>query len=125
MDKKILSKAEFIKIFKEELAKNKNLTYAKLAEIINKNYTTADGRDFTTTILSDRARSYELSGSLKAKNVPLKVKDIKALSNKENIKLYNKGDIDLNTFRRRAIAKKVLNKKQKDLRLKEKDDYVI
>ena len=106
MDKKILSKAEFIKIFKEELAKNKNLTYAKLAEIINKNYTTADGRDFTTTILSDRARSYELSGSLKAKNVPLKVKDIKALSNKENIKLYNKGDIDLNTFRRRAIAKK-------------------
>jgi len=106
MAKKILSKTEFIKIFKEELAKNKNLTYAELVEIINKNYTTADGRAFTTTILSDRARSYELSGSLKAKNVPLKVKDIKALSSKENIKLYNKGDIDLDTFRRRAVSKK-------------------
>ncbi len=105
MAKQILSKEDFVRIFNEELKKNKNLTYSQLLEIINKKYTRRDGKPFTVQILADRARDAGLSGKLKAINKPLTINEIKKLSSKENIKLYNKGDISLNTFRQRAIDK--------------------
>jgi len=106
MAKQILNKEDFVRIFNEELKKNKNLTYSQLLEIINKKYTTRNGKPFTVQILADRARDAGISGKLKATNKPLTINEIKKLSSKENIKLYNKGDINLDTFRLRAIDKK-------------------
>ena len=105
MAKQILSKEDFVRIFNEELKKNKNLTYSQLLKIINKKYTTRKGKPFTVQILADRARDAGLSGKLKATNKPLTINEIKKLSSKENIKLYNKGDISLDTFKQRAIDK--------------------
>ena len=98
----VLSKEKFIEI----LAKYKGeKSFAEIAEIINKNYTTADGRLFTASIIADRARDAGLKGYSKIDTKPLTIKQIKNLSSKANIKLYNKGDISLDTFRDRAISK--------------------
>ena len=99
----VLTKDKFIEI----LAKHKGeKTFAEIAEIINKDYTTADGRLFTAQIIRDRARDAGLVGYSKISTKPLTIKQIKNLSSKKNIKLYNKGDISLDTFRLRAISKK-------------------
>ena len=98
----VLSKEKFIEI----LAKYKGeKSFAEIAEIINKDYTTADGRLFTAQIIRDRARDAGLVGYSRISTKPLTIKQIKKLSSKENIKLYNKGDISLDTFRQRAISK--------------------
>ena len=102
MAKTILTKEKFIEILTKYKGKK---TFSELAEILNKNYTTRDGRPFTATIIADRARDAGLVGFSKITNRPLTVKEIKKLSSKENIKLYNKGEISLDTFRQRAIDK--------------------
>ena len=100
--KLVLSKEKFIEI----LAKHKGeKSFAEIAEIINKDYTTADGRLFTAQIIRDRARDAGLVGYSRISTKPLTIKQIKNLSSKENIKLYNKGDITVDTFRTRAISK--------------------
>ena len=100
MAKTILTKEKFIEILTKYKGQK---TFSELAEILNKNYTTRDGRPFTATIIADRARDAGLVGFSKITNKPLTVKEIKKLSSKENIKLYNKGDISLDLFRQRAI----------------------
>ena len=102
MAKTILTKEKFIEILTQYKGQK---TFSELAEILNKNYTTKDGRPFTATIIADRARDAGLVGFSKITNKPLTVKEIKKLSSKENIKLYNKGEISLDTFRQRAIDK--------------------
>ena len=103
MAKTLLTKEKFIEI----LTKHKGQkTFSEIAEILNKDYITKDGKTFTSTIIADRARDAGLVGFSKISTKPLTVKEIKKLSSKENIKLYNKGDINLNTFRLRAIDKK-------------------
>ena len=102
MAKTILTKEKFIEI----LTKYKGTkSFAEIAEIINKDYTTADGRPFTAQIIRDRARDAKLKGYSKISTKPLTIKQIKKLSTKENIKRYNKGEISLDTFRTRAIDK--------------------
>jgi hypothetical protein len=118
MAKQILSKEDFVRIFNEELRKNKNLTYSQLLKIINKKYTTREGKPFTVQILADRARDAGLSGKLKATNKPLTINEIKKLSSKENIKLYNKGDISLDTFRQRAIDRGVAARRSPEQKAK-------
>jgi len=102
MAKTTLTKEKFIEILTQYKGQK---TFSELAEILNKNYTTKDGRPFTATIIADRARDAGLVGFSKITNKPLTVKEIKKLSSKENIKLYNKGEISLDTFRQRAIDK--------------------
>ena len=104
MAKTILTKEKFIEILTKYKGQK---TFSELAEILNKNYTTKDGRPFTATIIADRARDAGLVGFSKITNKPLTIKELKNLSTKENIKLYNKGDISLDTFRKRAIDRGV------------------
>jgi hypothetical protein len=100
MAKTILTKEKFIEI----LTKHKGQkTFSEIAEILNKDYVTKDGKNFTATIIADRARDAGLVGFSKITNKPLTVKEIKKLSTKENIKRYNKGEISLDLFRQRAI----------------------
>ena len=99
----VLTKDKFIEI----LTKHKGeKSFAEIAEIINKNYTTADGRPFTAQIIRDRARDAGLKGYSKISTKPLAIKELKKLSSKANIKLYNKGDISLDLFRQRAVGRK-------------------
>jgi hypothetical protein len=103
MAKTILTREKFIEILTKYKGKK---TFIEIAEIINKNYTTADGRVFTATIIADRARDAGLVGYSKITNLPLRIKELKNLSTKQNIKLYNKGDISLDLFRKRAVGRK-------------------
>jgi hypothetical protein len=98
----VLTKEKFIEILK---AHKGTKSFAEIAEIINKDYTTADGNPFTAQIIRDRARDAGLKGYSRISTKPLTIKQIKNLSSKANIKLYNKGAINLDTFRDRAISK--------------------
>ena len=101
--KLILTRKKFVEILK---AHKGTKSFAELAAIINENYTTADGRPFTASIIADKARDAGLKGYSKISTEPLTIKQIKNLSSKKNIKLYNKGDISLDTFKLRAISRK-------------------
>ena len=59
LKKNMLSKDDFKRILKE----NKGKTYNEVVEIL-KPYKTKDGKKFTKSIIADRARSYNLSGTL-------------------------------------------------------------
>ena len=87
MAKTILTKEKFIEILTKYKGKK---TFIEIAEIINKNYTTADGRVFTATIIADRARDAGLVGYSKITNLPLTIRELKNLSTKKNIKLYKR-----------------------------------
>ena len=115
MAKTILTKEKFIEILTKYKGQK---TFSELAEILNKDYTTKDGRPFTATIIADRARDAGLVGFSKITNKPLTVKEIKKLSSKENIKLYNKGDISLDTFRKRAIDRGVAARRSPEQKAK-------
>ena len=58
--KNMLSKTDFIELVKN----NRNKTYNEFVEIIKK-YKTKDGKTFTKSIVADRLRAYNLSGSFK------------------------------------------------------------
>jgi len=61
--KEVLSKTKFIKL----ITKNSDKTYNEFVEILNKDYTAAGGKPFTKGIIADRARAYDLSGTLSKK----------------------------------------------------------
>ena len=69
----VLTKEKFIEILTEHKGKK---SFAEIAEIINKNYTTADGRLFTASIIADRARDAGLKGYSKISTEPLTIKQI-------------------------------------------------
>ena len=56
----MLSKDDFIKLVKD----NKDKTYNQFVDLI-KDYKTKDGKPFTKSIVADRLRAYNLSGSFK------------------------------------------------------------
>ena len=61
--KEVLSKTKFIEL----ITKNSEKTYNEFVDILNKNYTAAGGKPFTKGIIADRARAYDLSGTLSKK----------------------------------------------------------
>jgi len=61
--KEVLSKTKFIEL----ITKNSDKTYNEFVEILNKDYTAAGGKPFTKGIIADRARAYDLSGTLSKK----------------------------------------------------------
>ena len=74
MAKTILTKEKFIEILTKYKGQK---SFSELAEILNKNYTTKDGKAFTATIIADRARDAGLVGFSKISTKPLTVKEIK------------------------------------------------
>ena len=61
--KEVLSKTKFIEL----ITKNSDKTYNEFVEILNKDYTAAGGKPFTKGIIADRAKAYDLSGTLSKK----------------------------------------------------------
>ena len=73
MAKTILTKEKFIEILTKYKGQK---TFSELAEILNKNYTTRDGRPFTATIIADRARDAGLEDCEKISGHSLRIGSI-------------------------------------------------
>jgi hypothetical protein len=83
--KEILGKEKFIEL----ITNNKDKTYNDFVEIINKNYTTQDGRAFTKNIVADRARAYDLSGTLQLEPAKGRSEESKEQRRKAEKKRYH------------------------------------
>ena len=81
----VLSKEKFIELIEA----NKNKTYNEFVEILNKKYTTKDGRVFTRDIVADRAREANLSGTLQLEPAKGRSEESKAQRREAEKKRYD------------------------------------
>ena len=109
--KEVLSKTKFIEL----ITKNSDKTYNEFVEILNKDYTAAGGKSFTKGIIADRARAYDLSGTLSKKEPEGRSEESKEKRRiAENKRYYEmkkteKGRAKQKKYRLNAKAKEYLN----------------
>jgi len=109
--KEVLSKTKFIEL----ITKNSDKTYNEFVEILNKDYTAAGGKPFTKGIIADRARAYDLSGTLSKKEPQGRSEESKEQRRiAENKRYYERkkteeGRAKQKKYRLNAKAKEYLN----------------